>query len=294
MSAESELPKKVKLLLTSTLYNDINGVRRALRFVDVNSSGSDLVTAIHLVAEKGYTEMAKFLVTVKGINLNLRTVYGNTPLKLSVYHNHFKITIILLEAGADPNALSLFDMTPLHTATFHGRLPFVEALIEYKADVNVIDCFDRTPLYMSLISYPSESITYLLLKVGANPNFKNKAQLSLLHLASLGAHSMLQVFTVATLLYFGADVNAKDIKQETPLHKAALSGYTPLINLLVQNGADINEKNIWGQTPMNIAKIHKNTSAIRILEELEDEHIYQELTLLNFPLNENVHNDSKK
>ncbi|XP_073989048.1 glutaminase liver isoform, mitochondrial-like isoform X4 [Rhodnius prolixus] len=134
MSAESELPKKVKLLLTSTLYNDINGVRRALRFVDVNSSGSDLVTAIHLVAEKGYTEMAKFLVTVKGINLNLRTVYGNTPLKLSVYHNHFKITIILLEAGADPNALSLFDMTPLHTATFHGRLPFVEALIEYKAD----------------------------------------------------------------------------------------------------------------------------------------------------------------
>ncbi|KAK9507565.1 hypothetical protein O3M35_007393 [Rhynocoris fuscipes] len=285
MYEESEVPSEIELLLRSTLFHDLEGVKNALDMnADVNGSGPDLVTALHIACEKGYSEVVNFLVTVPGINLNLCTVYRNTPLLLSVYHNHFKVTCILLRAGADPNALAIFEQTALHVAAFHGRLKSVQKLIKYKADVNVVDCFERSPLYLSLISHPSPTITYFLLKAGADPNFLCNLDLSLplLGMAVLGAHSRPQLQAIATLIYFGANLNEKDLKGDTSLHKAALTGYTPVINLLVKNDANLFEKNMWNETPLDVAKLHKNVGATVLLEDLEDEQIYQEFTLLNW------------
>ncbi|KAK9507566.1 hypothetical protein O3M35_007393 [Rhynocoris fuscipes] len=101
-------------------------------------------------------------------------------------------------------------------------------------------------------------------------------------MAVLGAHSRPQLQAIATLIYFGANLNEKDLKGDTSLHKAALTGYTPVINLLVKNDANLFEKNMWNETPLDVAKLHKNVGATVLLEDLEDEQIYQEFTLLNW------------
>jgi len=67
------------------------------------------------------------------------------------------------------------------------------------------------------------------------------------------------------LISRGANVNTKNNKGNTPLHRAAVRGYaeyTETAKLLIENGADMNAKNKEGKTPLKISieKGHKETA----------------------------------
>ena len=49
----------------------------------------------------------------------------------------------------------------------------------------------------------------------------------------------------------GADVNAKDEDENTPLHRAAYYGHKEIVVLLIAKGADVNVKNDVGYTPLD-------------------------------------------
>lgn len=55
------------------------------------------------------------------------------------------------------------------------------------------------------------------------------------------------------LVQSGANVNAKGLDNDTPLHDAASNGHLKLIKLLVERGADIHAKNAKGKTPLDVA-----------------------------------------
>jgi len=56
------------------------------------------------------------------------------------------------------------------------------------------------------------------------------------------------------LITFGADCNARDRRQETPLHLAVYNGYTEIINYLVsEKSADIEAQDIDGGAPLSWA-----------------------------------------
>ena len=48
----------------------------------------------------------------------------------------------------------------------------------------------------------------------------------------------------------GADVNAKDEEEFTPLLYAAWDGHKEIAELLIANGADVNVKDVNGETPL--------------------------------------------
>ena len=58
----------------------------------------------------------------------------------------------------------------------------------------------------------------------------------------------------------GADVNAKDNRDSTSLHRAAFYGYIEIVRVLIAAGANITAKDDSGNTPLHLAVIggHKN------------------------------------
>ena len=52
----------------------------------------------------------------------------------------------------------------------------------------------------------------------------------------------------------GANVNAKNDEDGTPLHFATFHGHKEIAELLIANGADVNAKNNYGDTPLDSAQ----------------------------------------
>jgi len=107
----------------------------------------------------------------------------------------------------------------------------------------------------------------LLIASGADVNAKNKFNTTPLHMIARSGYSGRD--DVAEILIIkGADVNAKDKSGMTPLHLAAYSnGNKKLAIYLIEKGADLNAKDIKGQTPYSIAIKQRKTEMVVLLEE---------------------------
>ena len=71
---------------------------------------------------------------------------------------------------------------------------------------------------------------------------------------------------VAFLGSRGADVNAVDDKQDTPLHYAAVNGHTSVCTTLLALGADPAAKNEWGDTALDYARQNNKPECVAVLE----------------------------
>ena len=71
------------------------------------------------------------------------------------------------------------------------------------------------------------------------------------------------------LIKKGASVNTRNYLGETPLHSAALHGFTPVIELLLANGADINAVDERRQTPMDLAAASDDPSLEKLFKKFK-------------------------
>jgi ankyrin repeat protein len=67
------------------------------------------------------------------------------------------------------------------------------------------------------------------------------------------------------LIEKGADVAARDVSGETPLHSAALNCHVGAAQLLIANGADVNAKSSSGTTPIFLAAKGDGMDLVRVL-----------------------------
>lgn len=68
------------------------------------------------------------------------------------------------------------------------------------------------------------------------------------------------------LLYYGADMNAKNASGNTPLHVCAVNNQESCVRLLLFRGADKEALNFANQTPYQVAVIAGNMELAEIIQ----------------------------
>lgn len=171
-------------------------------------------------------------------------MYSMTGLINAIESNNINNIKELIKAGADINAQNeRFGLTALSYAIINkpnANIDIVKLLLASGANTNIKGNFGTTPLLFA-VSNCDKEIVELLLAYNANINHTDDKQMSVFH--GVQNHEACQIlinqvindFDQATLIDM---INAQDIWERTPLHKAAQGGYKEIAELLLAQGAD--------------------------------------------------------
>jgi ankyrin repeat protein len=100
-----------------------------------------------------------------------------------------------------------------------------------------------------------------LLSVGADVNAKDRRDRTPLHWASENGH----VQVVKELLDHFADIDAKDNRNWTPLLCAGASGHVAVGQALLSRGASIDAKDRYGNSPLHMAAVMDHLAVVKSL-----------------------------
>ena len=104
---------------------------------DVNTKDALGRTPLHIATEKGYADVAMFLVE-NGADVNLTDVNGNTPLIFIIHKSgNLEMTERLIAKGATVNVQNRTGETALMYAAWRGHSAIVKLLLENRADVTL-------------------------------------------------------------------------------------------------------------------------------------------------------------
>jgi ankyrin repeat protein len=125
----------------------------------INSYSYDGWTPVHLAAFFGRPSAVERLKTA-GADLNAvsRNALRNTPLHAAVAGGHVEVSLLLIDSGADVNAVDAGGHTPLHLAAEAGYVPVAKALLARGAGAHVVDAEDRTPLSRAAVKGHTEIV----------------------------------------------------------------------------------------------------------------------------------------
>lgn len=265
-------------LLHAVVYGDLASVQLLLdRGADVNVTNAAGSTALLRAASS--FEKLKLLVD-RGANVNARSQLGHTPLMLAARPaNSHGAVEFLLARGADVNATNFFGTTALMAAAAGGDAKSVQLLINRGANPNALPAFSeegfvfgggRSALMWAAFRGDA-AIMKLLVDAGAAVNAEGGLGTPLSQAAwadrTAAAHWLIE---------HGANVNqVSHMDGYTPLHWAASteSSDARLVKLLLRHGANPNAEGALHidafmgipQTPLMLARRRGETDVLAAL-----------------------------
>ncbi|MHC4741125.1 MAG: ankyrin repeat domain-containing protein [Planctomycetota bacterium] len=228
---------------------------------DINGEDEDGATALHLAAKQGRKELAELLIA-RGADVDAgcgkqNKDPGMTPLHFALQAGQKDLAKLLVANGADVNSRCYYGYMPLGIAALQGNKDMVEFLISSGATVTRNDgggshLFDAA-------EGGNRDIAVLLIAKGARVSEKNRWH------GRTPLHHAWHLSTAELLIEEGADVNAKDLAGQSPLHRMALGGHKAVAELLIKNGANVNARDNQGRSPLDLAKEGGHEEVIALL-----------------------------
>ena len=275
------------------VYGNIMMAAAGSKFNNSNDKSPVDLTLLEKSAENSakITQMIIDKVDKKLINDSLE---GKTPLIIAVGNSYIDTAKILIENGANINAVDIEGWSALSYAVNNGDIesaklllenkakikdelliaiksPIVESrinimklLIDNKANINYADEDEFTPLNIAIESGDME-LTKFLITNGANVNSLMQDGVSLIGYAiAQNNMDLLQI-----LIENGANVNYTngDSWADTPLKTASRLGLDNVVRILLTRNVDINAVDINGNTALHTAALNSQLSVVKLLLE---------------------------
>ena len=183
----------------------------------------------------GFRDLAEHLIVKSSQDVNARGGRHHSPLAAALRNRHFHVAELLHQHGA------VIKLASYNTRTLlvDGCIDAVQWLLDRGASVNLQqnDGWVSSPDVTMQFGY--HAIINAAIKHGVSP----------LHLAHNSPETM------QLLIQRGADVNARNNNNLTPLHLASARGRTKSMELLIRHGANVNARDKENSTPLHLVMI---------------------------------------
>jgi len=274
------------------------------RILDNNWTGSlDIVdkfgrTPLMYSCLGDHTECAELLIKCSA-DINMKDMIGRTPLLWAAHKGNFSCLKLLLSRGADwkekdnegqtslhlctshkcskcssflvryipPGAVDDQDVnksTAMHTAASFGNVDQVRLLIKKNSNIGIPDIEGKTPLHRAAGSKDPQAVECVQCILETAPsviNWQDYEGCTALHLAVAGGNEAV----VSSLISLeSCDVNALDNMFRTPLHWAAVFGYSAIVSMLLNSKADTSSSDSAGAMPLHYAAVNNFAKTVEV------------------------------
>lgn len=214
-----------------------------LRSRGVEATGPRLLETVR----EGNTGVLRLLITA-GTFTGQRDERGYTPLHIAIERGAVDAAWLLIEGGADLDALAPDKVSPLSMAVVRGEAAIADKLLTAGAKPE-----GRTPDGEELLPWAIRHgrwvVVRRLMENGADPHLADQHDNPLLHIAiAAGKRAQVQ-----QLIQLGADCGAVDSEGESAIVLAIRRGWKDLVPALAKAGADPNRPDRESVTPLTRA-----------------------------------------
>lgn len=191
--------------------------------------------------------------------------YKHQPLEFALLLNSLKTLSLLLDLGADPDIEIKKGLTLLHLAIILNNEDALKILLKHKANINIPDRKGMTPLHMAVV-IKNWKIIQVLAQYHANPLIFDKQGNTVLTWQINNHSSKEELKFVLDLFPTWQSQMVNTTFQKIPLLiKEVLEDNIDIVTLLLKKGANINAVDKNENTPLMLAIIHKNENMIQLL-----------------------------
>ncbi|KAI3434440.1 hypothetical protein D9Q98_002517 [Chlorella vulgaris] len=216
-------------------------------------------TALLDAAANGQVEVVRLLLD-RGADLEAVDSDGDTALAVAAAHGHVEVVRLLLKNSANLDAPGRNGYTPLIGAALAGHLEVVQVLLKSSADLEATDNDGDTALTVAAGKGHLDVVQLLLDHDADLDVHDNDGNTALIGAAVKGHLEMVRL-----LLEGGANLEPSDDDGDTALDLAAGKGHMEVVRLLLDHGADLN---VLDDVDMQHATMHAQRSGHKSVVQL--------------------------
>lgn len=196
-----------------------------------NESTASLA-ALFLAAAAKDDSVAVQKMLAQGIDIETRDANGRSALLLATHHNAIEVARVLIDAGANVNAMDNITDSPYLYAGAEGRLEILRMTLAHGADLASVNRYGGTALIPAAHHGHIETVRELLKTEIDIDHINNLGWTALLEAIILGDGGPTYIEIVRLLIEAGADTNISDENNITPLAHATIRNYSEIANML--------------------------------------------------------------
>lgn len=239
-------------------------------------------TPLEMACVGGQKEIVDFLID-NGADMDYysKGLPWTKPLTLAISERHEMVVKLLLERGASTEFDEQAEVRyPLHYATLNGQeksLSLVRILVEHGVDIDVEDSDGATAVARAVAKEDLEIMHYLLERGAKTTLTMSKGGITnILHWSTrIRSIPEVSLAMAALAVKYGADVNHRADKEETPIYSASRHKNLEVMRLILTNGGKIDAQDSVGRTSL--------VRAIQLMKLISHDQSEAKITLPQSP-----------